>query len=120
MRLLANENFPGDAVTTLRQQGHDVIWIREDSPGLPDTRVLERAQQESRLLITFDKDFGDLAFRFGLPASCGIILFRISMPSSDYVARLATTALEQRDDWAGHFSVLEDDRIRMTPLPTVK
>lgn len=117
MRLLANENFPGDAVTALRQVGNDIVWIRESLPGCSDIQVLERAQAEERLLITFDKDFGELAFRHGLPASCGIILFRISTPSAEYIARLAVAAIEQRDDWAGHFSVIEDARIRMTPLP---
>src|SRR3989304_4668283 len=112
MRLLANENFPGDAVTSLRLHGNDVAWVREDLPGSSDVQVLEHAQDEGRILITFDKDFGELAFRYGLPASCGIILFRISIPSSEHVARLAVAALQQRGDWAGHFSVIEDIRIR--------
>jgi predicted nuclease of predicted toxin-antitoxin system len=120
MQLLANENFPADAVIALRQNANDVAWVREDSPGSSDLQVLERAQREERVLITFDKDFGELAFRHGLPASCGIVLFRISAPSSEYVARLAVAAFQQREDWPGHFSVIEDDRIRMTPLPTDK
>lgn len=120
MLLLANENFPGDAVIALRGQGHDVAWVREDAPGSTDIQVLDRAQQEGRLLITFDKDIGELAYRYGLPASCGIILFRLSMPSSEQVARLALAALEQREDWGGHFSVVEDNRIRMSPLPARK
>jgi len=66
----------------------------------------------------FDKDFGELAFRYGLPASCGVILFRISTPSSEHVVRLVIAALQQREEWAGHFSVIEDTRIRMTLLPT--
>ena len=93
MLLLANENFPGVAVTALRQLGNDVAWIREDSPGLTDIQVLDRANRDSRILITFDKDFGELAFRYGLPASCGIILFRISMSSPEQVANLAVAAL---------------------------
>ena len=117
MLLLANENFPGDAVTALREQGNDVAWIREDSPGATDIQVLDRAQRESRVLITFDKDFGELAFRHGLPASCGIILFRIPTPTPEHVANMAVVALQQRGDWAGHFSVIEQTRIRMTPIP---
>jgi predicted nuclease of predicted toxin-antitoxin system len=117
MLLLANENFPGQAVSALRQEGHDVAWVRADSPGIPDSTVLERAQREGRILMTFDKDFGELAYRSGLPASCGIILFRTSMPSPAHVASLAVSAFQQREDWAGHFSVIEDTRIRMTPLP---
>jgi predicted nuclease of predicted toxin-antitoxin system len=117
MRILADENFPSDAVTALRTQGHDVSWVRSDEPGISDPQVLARAQAEDRILVTFDKDFGELAFRSGLAASSGIVLFRISVPSSSHIARVAVAALESRTDWAGHFAVVEDDRIRMTPLP---
>ncbi len=117
MRLLANENFPGDAVTALRQHGHDVVWVRTDAPGSRDMEILERAQREDRIVLTFDKDFGELAFRSGRPALSGIILFRISTPSAAHVARVAVTVLASRTDWAGYFAVVEDHRIRMTPLP---
>jgi predicted nuclease of predicted toxin-antitoxin system len=117
MRLLANENFPLDAVEALRENGHDVTWIREAARGSRDEQVLALAQQEDRILITFDKDFGELAFRSRLPSTSGVILFRISTPSSQHVASVAVQALESRSDWAGHFSVIEDRRIRMTPLP---
>jgi predicted nuclease of predicted toxin-antitoxin system len=116
MRFLANENFPFDAVEALRQQGHDVTWIRIESPGISDLEVLSRAQAEDRILLTFDKDFGELAFRANLPAAKGIILFRIATPSSMAVAQAITTAIASRDDWAGHFSVIEADKIRMRPL----
>jgi predicted nuclease of predicted toxin-antitoxin system len=117
MRFLADENFPYDAVTALRTAGHDVVWVREVAPGINDESVLDRAQAEERVLLTFDKDFGELAFYTKLPASCGIILFRIPAPSSLYVARVAVAALESHTDWAGHFSVIEERRIRMRPLP---
>ena len=86
MRILANENFPEDAVVALRKAGHDVAWIRTEAPGSSDREVLRRAQTEGRVLITFDKDFGELAFRAGLPASSGIVLFRISALSSSHIA----------------------------------
>lgn len=116
MRLLANENFPLDAVEALREAGHDVAWIREESRGIADENVLIRAQEENRIVVTFDKDFGELAFRSKLPSQSGVILFRISPKSSQYVAQVAVQALASRDNWAGHFSVIEDNRIRMTSL----
>lgn len=116
MRFLANENFPGDAVEALRQDGHDVAWIRTDAPGISDAEVLNLAQTDNRILLTFDKDFGELAFRSKLPASCGIILFRIKAPSGVIVAQKVTIAIATRTDWAGHFSVVEEDRIRMRVL----
>ena len=116
MRLLANENFPLDAVEALRAAGHDVVWIREDSRGAPDENILQRAQEENRIVITFDKDFGELAFRSKLPAQSGVILFRVTPKSSQYIAQAAVQALNSRDNWVGHFSVMEDNRIRMTSL----
>lgn len=116
MRFLANENFPLDAVEALRQNGHDVAWIRVESPGISDPEVLSRAQTENRILLTFDKDFGELAFRSRLPASVGIILFRIKAPSGFVVAEKVAKAISLRDDWHGHFTVVEEDKIRMRDL----
>ncbi|TYQ25704.1 hypothetical protein PseudUWO311_14715 [Pseudanabaena sp. UWO311] len=116
MNFLANENFPFDAVEALRKDGHDVAWIRVDSPGISDPEVLSRAQAEKRILLTFDKDFGELAFRSKLPATTGIILFRIKAPSGTVVAEKVARVIAMRDDWYGHFSVIEDDKIRMRVL----
>lgn len=117
MRFLANENFPLDAVQAVRALGHDVAWIRADAPGSSDPQVLARAQRENRILLTFDKDFGELAFRSRLPGGSGILLFRISAPSSAHVARVVAVVIASRSDWMGHFSVVDDRRIRMRPLP---
>lgn len=116
MRFLADENFPGAAVLALREAGQDVVWILTEARGSPDEDVLKRAIVENRILITFDKDFGELAFHAGLPTSCSVVLFRIPMLSPSSIAKIAVTALTSRDDWAGHFAVIEVDRIRMIPL----
>ena len=116
MRFLADENFPGDAVRALQAAGHDVAWIRTDRPGCTDDEVLALAIQEQRIILTFDKDFGELAWARALPPSCGIVLFRLPMPMIDVGDRLAKL-LESRTDWAGHFAVIEASRIRMRPLP---
>jgi predicted nuclease of predicted toxin-antitoxin system len=118
VQFLANENFPLDAVEAVRRIGHDVAWVRTDSPGSKDRDVLQRAEGQQRVLLTFDKDFGDLAFHFGLPATCGIVLFRLQASSSSTLATLVATALQSRTDWAGQFSVVEAGRIRMRTLPT--
>ena len=86
MNFLANENFPRDAVDALRALGHDVAWVRTDAPGSTDPQVLARAVAEARILLTFDKDFGDLAFLAGLPTGCGIVLFRLPAGSSAQLA----------------------------------
>ena len=116
MRFLANENFPGAAVTAIRLRGHDVVWIREDDPGINDFEVLARATAEERILITFDKDFGELVFRLGLNAPSGVILFRIPPRSASVIAQTVVDVLESRSNWVGHFSVVRENRVRMTPL----
>ncbi len=110
MHFLADENFPGGAVAALRSSGHDVIWIRTMSPGISDPEVLKFAQAEDRILLTFDKDFGELAFVTELPA------FRIQSPSSIVLTEKIVAAIETRNDWAGHFSTIDDNKIRMRKL----
>ena len=117
MRLCANENIPEDCVLRLRQEGHDVLWIREAAPGSPDEAVLALAAADDRLLITYDKDFGELRF----PARCErIARDQFVSHSTAFRIRLGGTrpaVLASRDDWPGHFSVVEEFAIRMRRLP---
>ena len=119
MRFLANENVTGTVIQELRQRGHDVLSVKESMRSEEDDVILARAQAEQRIVVTHDKDFGELAFRSQLPASCGVILFRFRLAGSDPNTdnERILEALESRTDWAGHFSVVTDDRIRMRPLP---
>jgi predicted nuclease of predicted toxin-antitoxin system len=116
MRLLANENVTSTVIHQLRQRGHDVLSVKESMRSEQDDVVLARAQAEQRTVITHDKDFGELAFRSQLAASSGVILFRLAGSNPDTDNKRILDALESRTDWAGHFSVVTDDRIRMRPL----
>jgi hypothetical protein len=118
VRFLADENFPSAVVELLRTRGHDVTWMVTEAPGSPDTDVLARAQEEERTVITFDKDFGALAFRPLLPAASGVVLFRIPKPATASAAVRTIAALESRDDWTGFFAVVEMHRVRVVPLPS--
>ena len=118
MKLLANENFPLLVVSALRDIGHNVLWVRTDMPGAMDDVILQRAQDEERLVVTFDKDFGELAVRWGLPATCGVILFRLKTQSPDHLRTRVVETLAERVDWRGHFFVVEEHRIRSRPLRT--
>jgi hypothetical protein len=116
MRFLANENFPGPAVAALKAAGHDVVWVRTAKPGATDWDVLAWAVREERILLTFDKEFGELASRSVLPAKCGVVLLRTPMPKpGDNGQRLAGLIMA-RNDWPGYFSVIEPGRVRMRPL----
>ncbi|MBI5015722.1 MAG: DUF5615 family PIN-like protein [Deltaproteobacteria bacterium] len=117
MRILADENVPGPVIRALRDRGHDVLSVKEAAPGADDRTVLRLAQEESRLLVTFDKDFGELAFRAGLPAPCGVVLFRLSGSHAVEDNARVLAVLESRDEWAGRFAVVTDTLIRLRPLP---
>ena len=117
MRFLANENFPGAAVTALEAAGHDVVWVRTAAPGTSDPDVLAWAAREERILLTFDKDFGELARGSQLPRTCGVVLLRTPMPRPGDVGQRLADLITARDDWAGCFSVIEPGRVRMRSLP---
>jgi hypothetical protein len=116
MRFLADENFPGAAVAALIAAGHDVMWVRNAAPGMSDPDVLALAIRDERTLLTFDKDFGELARASSLPSACGVMLFRMPMQNPGDVGSRLSNLVMSRDDWAGHFSIIEPGRIRMRPL----
>jgi predicted nuclease of predicted toxin-antitoxin system len=95
-----------------------VLSVKESMRGAGDRAVLERARAEVRLVVTFDKDFGELAVRLGLPATSGVVLFRLSGTSPEDDNTRVLAVLESRSDWSGHLAVVTGDRIRMRPLPS--
>lgn len=117
MKFLADENFPRPAVEALRRAGFDVAWVMEDQASASDEDVLARSQSDQRTLLTFDKDFGELAFRRYLEADSGIILFRLIPQTPDDAASLTLKTLRSKPNWAGYFTVVTRNKLRMTPLP---
>ncbi len=120
MRIIANENVASTVIYELRVRGHDVVSVKEQMRSETDLAILARAQAEARIVLTHDKDFGELAFRSGLPAECGVILLRLTGTNRDSDNRRVIEALESRTDWQGQFGVVEQDRIRLRPLPSTR
>lgn len=116
LRFLADESFPGSVIAQLRAVGHDVVAVKTAMRGASDAEVLAAAQSQSRIVLTFDKGFGELAFRFGLPATSGVILFRLTGQGPEIDNARALAAISTRVDWAGHFSTVTDSRIRIRAL----
>jgi predicted nuclease of predicted toxin-antitoxin system len=71
-RFLADENFPLPRVRLLRTAGYDVASIVEDAPGTADVAIMARAVAEGRILLTFDRDYGEIAYRLQQPTPSGI------------------------------------------------
>ncbi len=117
LRLLANENIPRIAIHVLRSAGHDVTWMAELGAGASDIEVATRAQQEDRILLTFDKEFGELILRRGVSQPRGLILCRFRTQSPTTVAKFLQEVLSQPHGWDGHFTVIEETEVRMVRLP---
>ena len=115
MRLLFDENMPAEAVAELRRAGHDVAFVTEEDPSAADADLLARAVREDRVLVSFDNDYGSLTYRDRLPATCGVVTFRL-LPNmaADVQARFVSGTLAAQDDWSGYFWVIG---LRRRPLP---
>ena len=120
MRLLADENIPGHTIRALRAAGHDVLAAAETLPGAADRALLERAVAEARVLLTFDRDFGELAVRELSLMPPGVVLLRFVPAGAAAVTRV-TLELLDRSDLAieGFLSVVEAQHVRQRPLRAV-
>jgi predicted nuclease of predicted toxin-antitoxin system len=106
MRLLADENFPLATVDALRTDGHDVVWVRTDAPGSKDPTLLDRAESESRILITLDRDFWQIALQRRAPlVHSGVILFRVHPAVPHALTPVVRLAFRKERTWVGHVSV---------------
>ena len=117
MRLLADENFPKLAVEAARAAGYDVSWIAENSPSISDRDVLAAAIAEGRIVVTLDKDFGELLFAAAAVPPPGVLFLRPGDLPPDQVARRLLALLNQHLPLAGRFTVDDGVRVRSRPLP---
>lgn len=88
MRLLADENIPLPRVHLLRQAGHEVEAVAEFAPGAQDPRVLAYAADHDLVLVTFDRDFGQLTYSGDAPVPGGVLFLRLIPSDPEEVGRL--------------------------------
>jgi predicted nuclease of predicted toxin-antitoxin system len=118
IRLLADENIPQPSVTLLRNDGLDVTSVSESAPGVSDVVVLDRARSEERVLLTFDRDFGELIYRRREPPPIGVIYLRFVPASPEEPAVIVRALLARADvQLAGHLTVVTRDLVRQRRLP---
>jgi predicted nuclease of predicted toxin-antitoxin system len=116
VRWLIDECVDADLVALLRKSGHDVVYMSDVAPRTTDADVMRRADGENRLLLTEDKDFGDLVFRQAQPVP-GIVLLRIdSSRRLSKGPRLLAAIDRFGDTLFGRYTVIEDARFRSRPL----
>ena len=96
MNLLADESVDRQVVERLRQDGYAVLYIAELEPSIPDDVVLKRANETAALLITADKDFGELVFRKGRAVEILISRRRLHRPNNRVHARARSAMFPQQ------------------------
>lgn len=120
MRWLADENIPRSAIAFLRSRGEDTAAIAELSPGIPDEAVIQAARTQGRILVSFDRDHGDLIFGHAVAPPRAVVYLRLEPPNPEILqALLASLIAMGEDSLNGYFTVVTETGIRQRPLPAV-
>jgi predicted nuclease of predicted toxin-antitoxin system len=111
--ILADENVDKPVVDSLRTRGYSVLYVAEFSPGLPDPQVLSKSHELGAVLLTADKDFGELIFRRGQLHS-GVVLLRMAeLDSEEQAALVCGFFARHSSELDGAFSVLTPRTTRL-------
>ena len=110
---LANENFPRPSIVLLRQAGMKVKSIQEDFPGIPDEEVLRIAQDNNYIILTFDKDYGELIFRYRAENPPAVVYFREKGQNPLSAGQVLIPLLQEKlSRFDNAFTVVEKESIR--------
>jgi len=117
MLLLVDENLPATTLAYLRANGHDVLSARESCRGWKDAAILERAETESRIVLTLDKDFWQIAMQRRIPlARAGVLLIRVHPATASRIEPLIRRFPDMKQDWAGRISVISTAELQIIQL----
>ncbi|MCI0731880.1 MAG: DUF5615 family PIN-like protein [Chloroflexi bacterium] len=113
MNLLADEGVDRQIVERLRQDGHDVAYIAEIEHSIDDDVILAQANESSALLITADKDFGEMVYRQRLLHG-GVILIRLAGLTPATKAGIVAAVIRERElELPDAFSVISPGVVRI-------
>ena len=110
---IANENFPRPSILFLREHGHTILSIQELHQGWSDIEVLQKANSENLVILTFDKDYGELIFRYAVQNPPAIIFFRLKGKDPSYVGQILQKIIaSNRIEFKNAFTVIDENSIR--------
>lgn len=117
MKFMVDECVGPTVAKWLRQRGYDVVSIYDDFAGITDDEVLQKALLEDRILITSDKDFGEMVFK-KQQQHCGIVLMRLGdeKPSNKIIVIERTLKNYLEELWH-NFTVVTETSIRIIKRP---
>ena len=113
MNLLADESVDFGIIEALRIHGYEIEAIIEIDPSIDDDEVLEIAIKKDAILLTEDKDFGELTYRLKKPNK-GILLIRLSGLTIEKKIEMVLETLDKyKEELKNHFSVLSVNKLRI-------
>jgi predicted nuclease of predicted toxin-antitoxin system len=113
VNLVADEGVDRAVVERLRLDGHEVVYVAELSPSVADEEVLQRANTLDAVLLTADKDFGELVFRQGLVHSGVVLLRPAGLANATKAEIVAEVCRDRTADLVGAFSVVAPGQVRI-------
>lgn len=112
---VADENFDFAIVRQLRDNGFPVIAIAESFSSIPDTQVLQIAFDRRAILLTEDKDFGELVHRLRMNHCDSLLVRLLKMDSAEKSRRVMDVLMNQGNELVDSFSVLNNEQLRIRP-----
>ena len=114
---IADENIPRTSVRLLRSAGYDVLSISEDFSSLIDEEILNLGNKTGRIIITLDRDFGNLIFKRKITCLTGVVFLRLGSTTPREPGELILSYLSSSPDiFTARFSVVDRARIRRIDL----
>jgi predicted nuclease of predicted toxin-antitoxin system len=117
MKFLANENFPRTSVLKLIEAKLDLTSIGIENPSVSDKEIIEAAIKENRTILTFDKDYGELVYKFGYKPKAGVVFFRTKSYQPEDPAEWVLELLSNKNiQLEGLFTVVDENNIRQRKI----
>jgi predicted nuclease of predicted toxin-antitoxin system len=117
MDFLANENFPLLSAQLLREAGHRVVSVIQEAPGSKDEDILKLAHVERLIVLTFDRDYGELIYRYRVLPPAGVVYFRFAPATPSEPAEIFLNLVDRADlSLIGRFTIVEKGRVRQRSI----
>ena len=117
MKFLANENFPFPSIKLLREKGFEVKSIGEELSGISDERILSIAVNEQLIILTFDRDYGELIFKYMKESPPAVVYFRTKGENPIKAGQILFELLQNPNfQLTGYFTVIDETGVRQRKL----
>lgn len=114
-KFLVDESSGKKLCNFLCQNKYDALFVGDLFPEALDSTILEFSQKENRILITNDKDFGELIFRLGKPSS-GVIFLRLKKDTSEFRQKYVLNIINSYRNLENNFFTVAEDKVRVRSL----